>query len=82
MAQDYGPAQPIADVFKSGLEKVESVLGGATKPARTKADEKVDADYHANMLKTANDSIKANADKERAAKAAPSKAYRKPARKR
>jgi hypothetical protein len=71
MAQDYGPAQPIFDVLKSGYEKLEKLTGdpGAT-------NKKVDPTWHNDMVNKANESFKPTP------KPAPKKAARKPARKR
>jgi hypothetical protein len=67
MAQDdYGPAQPIYDVFKGAYKKANHiynvVTGGGDMAADAEkiVDSKPDQNYQSDMLKRANDSFKSN----------------------
>jgi len=56
MAQDYGAAQPIADVVKSGVQKVEHLFGYGSKPAP--AESHPDTNWHSNMVNAATESFR------------------------
>lgn len=51
MAQEYGPAQPIADIVNNGMRIVQKWTGTAPPPKKT------DPSWHNEMVKEANDSF-------------------------
>lgn len=73
MPQDFGPAQPIANVFQKGYDFVEKYLGDPSKPASgSSAAIKPDSSYQREMLKRANESFRKAADEDNARKASAS----------
>ena len=58
MAQDYGAAQPIADVFKKVYRAVSGTADAVPTP-----EKKVDTSWHDDEVKKANESFKAAAEK-------------------
>ena len=56
MAQEYGAAQPIVDVFKKGYRAATKV--GSYTPS---SEKKSDTSWHDSMVKQANESFKRKA---------------------
>ena len=66
--QDYGPAQPIADVFRRGIDAVNRITG--RMPSPPSASGPVDDSWHREMVARANQSMRDAAARDAAAAAA------------